>query len=124
ALMAACSVAVPPPTSPDRFVCDGSLGGLARWLRAAGYDAAWAKGRSGRSLVGEAREQAAVLLTSDSRLLREAGLSVGEAIHWVPATMRPVAQLRLVLRDLGLGPREPRCMSCGGKLRVVSKEAV
>ena len=27
-----------------RFACDAMLGGLARWLRAAGYDATWQEG--------------------------------------------------------------------------------
>ena len=30
----------------------------------------------------------------------------------------------LVLRDLNLLPRTPRCMACGGTLRAVSKESV
>src|SRR5262245_44069242 len=33
-----CTVRAPLPEEP-RFGCDGSLGGLARWLRAAGYEA-------------------------------------------------------------------------------------
>lgn len=31
-------------TDPPRFACDAMLGGLARWLRAAGYDATWTYG--------------------------------------------------------------------------------
>ena len=33
------------PASPHpRFACDAMLGGLARWLRAAGYEASWHDG--------------------------------------------------------------------------------
>ena len=33
-----------PPPRDVHFFCDAGLGGLARWLRAAGYDAAWETG--------------------------------------------------------------------------------
>ncbi|HEY3122085.1 MAG TPA: Mut7-C RNAse domain-containing protein [Vicinamibacteria bacterium] len=123
ALMQACSVApaeAPRPTQV-RFVCDGSLGGLARWLRAAGYEAEWAKGRSGRALAAS-RPADAILLTSDARLAAEAGED--SSLLWVPSMLQPAEQLHLVLADLGLPAREPRCMGCGGVLRPVAKEAV
>jgi hypothetical protein len=33
-------------------------------------------------------------------------------------------QLRMLARDLGLAPREPRCMRCGGALVPTAKDAV
>ena len=33
-----------PDTTAPRFACDAMLGSLARWLRAAGYDAFWQEG--------------------------------------------------------------------------------
>jgi uncharacterized protein with PIN domain len=126
ALMQACTVVAAPPATgrpPVRFICDGSLGGLARWLRAAGYEADWEKGRAGREVVAAAPQAGVVVLTSDARLAAEAGRP-DEALLWVPSTMPPAEQLGLVLGDLGLAPREPRCMRCGGLLRAVAKEAV
>lgn len=38
-----------------RFACDAMLGGLARWLRAAGYEASWHDGE----LAVVAKEEAA-----------------------------------------------------------------
>jgi uncharacterized protein with PIN domain len=38
-----------------RFACDAMLGGLARWLRAAGYDACWHGGVADPELVRLAR---------------------------------------------------------------------
>jgi len=124
ALMQACSVGPPeaPRRAPVRFVCDGSLGGLARWLRAAGYEADWAKGRSGRALAAS-RPADAILLTSDARLAAEAGAE-DDSLLWIPSMLRPAQQLRMVLADLGLQAREPRCMGCGGVLRAVAKETV
>ena len=51
-----------------RFLCDVMLGGLAKWLRAAGYDAYYAREGTDVSdgvLVRMAIEEGRVLLTSD-----------------------------------------------------------
>jgi uncharacterized protein with PIN domain len=116
------------------FLCDESLGGLARWLRAGGYEAQVrhlraeprSLGRPGPdALLAEAAARALVLLTSvddllDRRLVRE-----GRVLAlWVPTGLEPTTQLHLVLADLGLGLREPRCMACGGELEARAKEAV
>lgn len=53
-----------------KFLCDEMLGGLARWLRAAGYDAAMPEpGTPDRALVDQARAQGRILLTCDRALL-------------------------------------------------------
>jgi uncharacterized protein with PIN domain len=114
-----CTVSAPLPERP-RLLCDGSLGGLARWLRAAGYQAEWRPGRGGRTLVGEGLID--VLVTTDSGLLDRA--PGGPRVVWVPSGMPPAAQAGVVLRDLGLALREARCMGCGGALAAVAKDAV
>ena len=43
------------PLGPE-ILCDAMLGGLARWLRAAGYDAGFAYGIEDRALVRRAME--------------------------------------------------------------------
>ena len=55
-----------------RFLCDAMLGGLAKWLRAAGYDAYYAREGtdvSDRSLTAKALAERRVLLTSDGGFL-------------------------------------------------------
>ena len=44
--------------------------------------------------------------------------------QWLPSDLPRIAQLKMLMRDLGLKPRPPRCMSCGGALRAVPKEEV
>src|SRR5947208_2057115 len=56
-------------TDPRRFVCDAGLGGLARWLRGAGYEAAWASRISDEQLISAARSSSATVLTTDSILI-------------------------------------------------------
>jgi uncharacterized protein with PIN domain len=110
---------------PPSFVADGSLGGLARWLRGAGYAARWQAGARALALVAEARDDGAVLLTTDSRVLDFGSIQSGRlATLWLPSSLSCAEQLRLVLEDLGLTARTPRCMGCGGELAVVSKEVV
>jgi|SRR5262245_27374828 len=113
-----------PPESP-RFLCDPSLGGLARWLRAAGYEADWLP-TAVADPVAEARRRGAVLVTTDSRqAARMATATEGEPpVLWVPSSLRRARQLGVVLRDLDLDPREARCMACGGALRAVPKDDV
>jgi len=113
------------PRVPVVFWCDAGLGGLARWLRAAGYDALWQPDIADDELVRQARKTAATILTTDSllmerRLLRD-GIVPG---YWLPPTLGIPEQLALVFREFGLTPGEPRCMSCGGELRRVEKEAL
>jgi uncharacterized protein len=114
-----------PHPPPVLFWCDAGLGGLARWLRAAGYDARWQPDIADDQLVREAERMEATILTTDSlmmerRLLRD-GIIPG---FWMPPTMGIPAQLAMVFREFGLRPGEPRCMSCGGELRQVDKESL
>ncbi len=112
-------------TSEPRFFCDVMLGGLARWLRAAGYDAEWREHIADPDLVRLARQAGQVLLSSDTGIFKIGIVRDGE----VPAVMVPhgltiQGQLAHVLKALGLPLRAPRCMACGGSLREVPKGQV
>jgi uncharacterized protein with PIN domain len=110
-------------TPAVRFACDAGLGGLARWLRAAGYEASWIPDIGDDDLIAAAHETGAVLLTTDTLLMRRGVLRDGVIpALWVPPTLRKREQARMVLRELALPLREPRCMACGGALRPVAKE--
>lgn len=106
-----------PQPPPDLFFCDAGLGGLARWLRAAGYDSLWQAGIDDDLLLHETRARGATLLTTDSMLM-ERKLLRDRIIPslWLPPILGIPKQLRLVFREFGLKPRTPRCMSCGGEL--------
>jgi len=113
------------PPAVSRFFCDAGLGGLARWLRAAGYDAAWEPGIDDDLLLAKAKELGATLLTTDSMLMERR--VIRDRIipaYWLPPTMGNAEQLILVLREFNLPLRERRCMSCGGTLCQVEKEAL
>ena len=111
----ACWVA--PTDGRDRFACDLSLGGLARWLRAAGFEATVGPTEE---VLARARADAVGLTSDVEPFERKEQLP----LLWVPSGLEPSRQMGLVLRDLNLPPRAPRCMACGGPLRAVGKDAV
>lgn len=111
------------PSDPPTFACDAMLGGLARWLRAAGYDASWREGIDDWDLVRLARREGRVLLSSDTGIFRIGVVRDGEVpALFVPHGLGKREQLAFVLKQLGLGPLPPRCMTCGGTLREVPRE--
>src|SRR4051812_17707089 len=61
---------LPSQFEDPRFLCDAGLGGLARWLRAAGYDAHWIPDISDEDVIREAQQRSAILLTTDSGLMQ------------------------------------------------------
>jgi len=60
-------------TREVRFFCDDHLRRLARWLRAAGFDAEWERAVDDRELLDRARAEDRVLLTLDRALAARAG---------------------------------------------------
>lgn len=62
---------VPGSAGPPRFLADVMLEGLARRLRALGYDAAWEPGIEDAELVRRGAEEGRWVLTRDRRLVRE-----------------------------------------------------
>jgi len=106
------------------FWCDAMLGGLARWLRAAGYDAAWEEGIEDGELVRRALETGRVLLTADRPLMERGAIRSGRVrAVLVPHDVGKFGQLAHVLEALGLRRRATRCMTCGGRLRRIPREA-
>jgi uncharacterized protein len=110
-----------------RFLCDAMLGGLAKWLRAAGYDAYYAREGSDvsdRYLTEKAMEEGRVLLTSDGGFLERRPVRDG-SVEFLRVPYLPLEeQLRMVVERFSLERRQSRCMECNGELRVVPPGAV
>ncbi len=102
------------------FICDAMLGGLARWLRAAGYSARFDVQIRDGELVRRALEEGHCLLTSDSGILERYAVSEGLVqCVFIPLGLSPLEQLAHVLASLGLPIGAPRCMVCDGQLESV-----
>jgi len=101
------------------------LGGLARWLRAAGYDAAWQSGIADWDLVRLALRDGRILLSSDTGIFKIGIVRDGEVpALFIPHGLARKQQLAFVFHELHLTARAPRCMRCGGELHDVPKESV
>ncbi len=99
-----------------RFAVDTMLGRLGRWLRIVGQDAAYGPHLAGRMLVGLARRDGRVILTRDTRLVRQRHLPPCLFIE----SDRFREQLRQVVAayDLDVGAALfTRCLECNEPLR-------
>lgn len=113
------------PAPPGVFLCDAGLGGLARWLRAAGYEAAWRPELDDAGVIRQAQQLGATLLTTDTLMMERGILRDGIVpCLWLPPTISISAQMGIVVREFNLTLRDPRCMACGGELRRVDKASV
>jgi uncharacterized protein with PIN domain len=110
-----------------RFLCDAMLGGLAKWLRAAGYDTYYAREGTDVSdafLTRKALEEGRVLLTSDGGFLERKPVRDG-SVGFLQVPHLPLEeQLQFVVECFELTRRQSRCMECNGELDVVPPGAV
>ena len=121
--VAPVAAARPPPLPDLRFVLDGHLGRLARYLRLAGFDAAWDRAAADAELARLAAGTQRILLTRDVGLLKRREVSHG---RWVRAT-DPARQLAEVVRryDLArLAAPFTRCLRCNAVLEPVARDAI
>lgn len=127
-LTCACAerVGVPAPAPAaegrPRFIADAMLGGLARWLRALGYDVAYDAGIADDALVRRSLSEGRLLLTRDRRLLRD---------WWLEGALLlqdddPLEQLRQVHAEIPLddGGAFSRCLRCNEALEDAAADAV
>ena len=104
-----------------RFVVDGMLGSLARWLRILGYDTDYANRRDDAELVRIARAEDRVLLTRDRELAGRRGVRA----LWVASQSldEQLAQVMAAFPRLpGSGPG--RCPVCNTVLVQVTRQEV
>src|SRR5262249_43560858 len=96
--------------------CDAMLGGLARWLRAAGYDASWHDGIDDGALVRLALAEGLTVLSSDGDVSAFALLRDGVR----PALFVPPVAVQ-EQRPHVLRRRARRGRACGGDLAEVDR---
>ena len=107
--------------APPAFAVDKMLGRLARWLRILGHDVAYGPHLSGRTLAERARREHRLLLTRDTRLLRDPQLPPHLFItsdHFREQLQQVAAATRLGAGFLC------RCLDCNRPLEEVAREAV
>jgi len=107
-----------------RFLLDGMLGSLARWLRVCGYDAEYLQDVPDEELVRRAASEDRALLTMD-KLLHRKGLKAGLDALLVEgeSDAQKLALVSMVF-GLELDPRNSRCPKCDGELSIAEKTSV
>jgi uncharacterized protein with PIN domain len=106
-----------------RFVADAHLGGLARFLRMAGFDTVYDNNIHDDEIEELAASEERVVLTRDRELLKRRTITHGCYIH----TLKPALQFRELLDRLDLAASlEPftLCLHCNAPLRDVPKAEV
>jgi len=113
----------PAPLREVRFVLDGHLGRLARYLRMLGFDARWRADAADDEIAGVAAAEHRIILTRDSGLLKRRIVTHGYRVREAD----PRRQLVEVVRRLDLfrafAPFR-RCLRCNDLLETVRKEDV
>jgi uncharacterized protein with PIN domain len=115
-----------------KFIADGMLGKLARWLRLAGHDVIYIgdlkvpAGEQDDALLSLSRREDRVLLTCDIELHRRARRAGVKSAFIQGSDL--VDQLVQVSRRSGskiqIRPENSRCPMCNGVLEGASKEEV
>jgi uncharacterized protein with PIN domain len=113
----------PRPLRVTRFILDGHLGQLARYLRVLGFDTSYEKNCPDEELAGRSRRERRILLTRDRGLLKRSAVTHGSYLY----ATNPRRQLFEVVERFDLrGSMHPfrRCTKCNGRLARVSKRSL
>ncbi len=106
-----------------RFLLDGMLGSLARWLRIGGVDTEYRKDTPDDALIEEALTDSRILLTRDEALVNRAHKRGVEAIYVENGDEKVLSQLSEKL-NLTLDPTRARCPKCNHAVEKVAKAEV
>ncbi|MFQ6671783.1 MAG: Mut7-C RNAse domain-containing protein [Candidatus Tectimicrobiota bacterium] len=110
------------PSDAPRFLCDAMLGKLCKWLRIAGFDAAYVRRSVPSQIVDKARWEGRIILTRNTRLASRENLPP----HLFLAPDRWEAQLVEVARAFDLDLEDEafaRCLTCNVPLEPVGSRA-
>ena len=109
-----------------KFITDGMLGKLTRWLRMLGYDVEYSSSLDDKRLIEVAKGGERILLTRDLELYQQAIARGAEAFLVEGET--EVERLASLARRFGfkleIDPSISRCPKCNTRVKSASKENV
>jgi hypothetical protein len=109
-----------------RFVVDGMLGKLTRWLRLLGHDVEYSNDMEDKDLVRIAEKEKRVLLTRDFQLCQQA-VGKGLDAFYVEGQTEP-ERLAEISRRFSIGlevdMKISRCSRCNTMVKPVLKEKI
>jgi len=109
-----------------RFLVDGMLGGLARWLRILGQDVRYDARKEDNELLRIAHEENMVLLTRDEELYERAiARKIQSALVLGETEETRLAQIASTFgTHLDVNMAETKCPECGSHLKETPKSDV
>jgi hypothetical protein len=112
--------------TPLKFITDGMLGKLTRWLRILGHDVEYIGGVDDKELIQRAKKEERVLLTRDLELYRHAVAKGAEAfLTENPNQTANLASLAQRFKfELEVNVETSRCPKCNGTIITVSKTQI
>jgi hypothetical protein len=109
-----------------KFVTDGMLGKLTRWLRILGHDVEYARSMNDQELIRKAKKERRILLTRDVELFKQAIAKSAEAylIEDPNQTANLASLAKRFKFKLEVDATASRCPKCNGRIKVTSKSEI
>jgi uncharacterized protein with PIN domain len=109
-----------------KFLTDGMLGKLTRWLRMLGQDVEYSRSDDDKKLIEVAKKENRIILTRDLKLYQQA-ITQGIEAALVEAPTEPEKLADLAKRfnfNLEIDITVSRCPKCNTQIRSVPKDMV
>lgn len=109
-----------------KFLADGMLGNITRWLRLLGYDVKYEPLKDDNELIVRSELEGRILLTADMELFRLARRRGLEAVYVKgTSTVEALSKLSRKLKlSLTFDELKSRCPTCGSPLTSVAKSSI
>lgn len=109
-----------------KFVADGMLGKLTRWLRMLGYDVKYLNALDDAQLIAVAKKEDRILLTRDMELYQQA-TTKGCEVFYTEGKNEAERLAQLAERfniELNINMAKSRCPKCNVQVEPIAKEKV
>jgi hypothetical protein len=109
-----------------KFLTDGMLGKLTRWLRMLGHDVEYTGSMNDRALLEKAKKEGRILLTRDLELYQQA-IGHGAEAYLIESSNQTANLAKLAKRfgfQLEIDVNVSRCPKCNTIIKLVSKASV
>ncbi len=109
-----------------KFIADGMLGKITRWLRMLGHDVKYSRSLNDERLIEIAKSERRTLLTSDLELYRQATVR-GVKVFFVERTTGAKKLANLARRfkvKLEFDVNVSRCPKCNTRIKPIPKEKI
>jgi uncharacterized protein with PIN domain len=109
-----------------KFIADGMLGKLTRWLRILGHDVKYSNNLDDASLIAASKREKRILLTRDFELYKQA-VAKGVDVFYVEGETGEEKLAEVAKRfsiDLNVDMSTSRCPKCNSRVKPIPKKMV